>query len=72
MTARGRRPLDERSRRIIARLYALHLASHPKRVAAIAGCTPRELRALWRDYVGREDELPTALEALERLKRWVV
>jgi hypothetical protein len=63
--------MDEHTRRIIARLYAIHLASHPKRIAAWTGCTPRQLRALWREYVerGHEFELSSALEDLELLQR---
>lgn len=67
MTRKGEHPIDESTRRILARLFHLHLACHPKRVAALAGVTPHYVRALWRQYV--EWELAEPDEALKLLEK---
>lgn len=51
MTLPGRHPMDERTRRILARLFALHLSTHPKRLAGLLGCTPQQVRAVWRQGI---------------------
>lgn len=67
MTRKGEHQMDERTRRILARLFHLHLACHPKRVAALAGVTPHYVRALWRRYVEWEmGETDDALKLLEK------
>lgn len=71
MTLPGRHPLEEHTRRKLARLFSIHLAVHPKRLAAIVGCTPQQIRAIWRQYIesGQEFELSSAREDLELLQR---
>lgn len=56
----------EEDRRIVARLFAIHLACHPDRLARVFGCTPRYVRMLAERYV--DWELPRAQVALERLE----
>lgn len=65
MRIRGQPQWREEDRRIVAKLFALHLACHPDRLARVFGCTPRYVRMLAERYV--EWELPQACEALERL-----
>lgn len=71
MTLPGRRQMDEHTRRILARLFKIHLSCHPKRVAALVGCTPQQVRAVWRESIelGWEFELSRAREDLELLER---
>ncbi len=67
MRLRGRPQWREEDRRTVAKLYALHVACHPNRIAARWGCTPKQVRALGCEY--GERELPGAVEALETLGR---
>lgn len=67
MRLKGHPQWREEDRRIVARLFAIHLACHPDRLARVYGCTPRYIRMLFDKYV--EWELPAADEALKRFER---
>jgi hypothetical protein len=72
MTRKGEHPIDESTRRTLARLFQLHLLCHPKRVAAWAGVTPHYVRALWRRYVEWEladADFEESLKVLEKHAR---
>ena len=66
MRLRGHPQWREEDRRTVAKLFALHLACDPNRLAKVFGCTPRYVRMLFERYV--EWELPQSSDALARLE----